>query len=380
MLKIAERGFSIVLSAVLCLVFLFVDCKALKTSARAMVLINADTLEILDFKNHNEKLPVASTTKLMTALIIAENCNLEKEIVTTAEMVTVEGSSMGLLEGDRVSYYSLLVGMMLPSGNDAANTAAISYAGSVSRFAEIMNEKAKEIGMENSHFVTPSGLHDDEHYSTAFDMALLASEVLKNETLREIVACEKKTVSFGNPPYKRTLYNHNKLLSKHEFAIGLKTGYTKKAGRCLVSAAKKDGCSVIAVTLDAPDDWNDHEKLLNYGLSVLTPKSINADVSGISIPIVGAINKTLSVEAPEIVIGHTQNSVDITYKIYHQPFLYAPVLKEQTVGFIEYYCDGRLLKTLPLKAKENIEAKEIKPKSEISKWLFNVYLLIVNCL
>ncbi len=375
-----HRCVSFILTVLFCFEIINIDSKALETSAKAMVLINADTLEILDSKNHDIKLPMASTTKLMTALIIAENCDLETEIVTTREMVTVEGSSMGLLEGDRVSFYALLVGMMLPSGNDAANTAAIAFSGSVAKFAEVMNLKAREIGMENTHFVTPSGLHDDEHYSTAFDMALLAAAVLKNDVLRQIVSCEEITLSFGNPPYKRTLYNHNKLLSRYKLAIGLKTGYTKKAGRCLVSAATDNGCTVIAVTLNAPDDWDDHERLLEFGLSVLTPRYITFDASSLYFTVVGSLKDTVSVETPDVICGMTDKEIEITYKIHHEPFLYAPVYEGQIVGSVEYYRNGKILKSMPLYSKENVFATENKPKSRFEKWLCNFYLLIVNCL
>lgn len=366
-------------------VFVFVSvplrARAVSTSAEGMVLINADTLEVLDSENADKRLPMASTTKLMTALLVAENCDIECEIVTTKEMVTVEGSSMGLLEGDKVSFYALLVGMMLPSGNDAANTAAIAVAGSVSNFAEMMNRRAKEIGMHNTNFVTPSGLDDKEHFSTAYDMALLAAEVLKNSVLRRIVASEKLTVSYGNPPYKRTLYNHNKLLSRYEFAIGLKTGYTKKSGRCLVSAAQKDGSTVIAVTLNAPDDWSDHERLLEQGLTLLKSTDMTYDVSKVKIPLVGADECDVEVETPDFLCGMTDDpKYEITHKIEHEPFLYAPISHGQTVGSVDYYCNGKLIRSMPLTAKGDISAKKPKPQSEFNKWLCIIFDLICKCI
>ena len=157
------------------------NASAVDVSAKGMVLMNADTGEILASKNAHLRLSMASTTKLMTALLLAETGTPEKTVVTTKQMVTVEGSSMGLLEGDQVSYHALLAGMLLSSGNDAANTTAIAVAGSVDKFVQMMNDRAKQIGMTNTHFVTPSGLDDDEHYSTAYEMALLAGEALKNK-------------------------------------------------------------------------------------------------------------------------------------------------------------------------------------------------------
>ena len=356
-----------------------IKADAVSVSAKGMVLINADTLEVLDSKDEHKKLPMASTTKLMTALIIAENCDLDTEIVTTHEMVAVEGSSMGLLAGDSVSYYALLVGMMLPSGNDAANTAAIAYAGSVSSFSEIMNRKAEQLSMNNTYFVNPSGLPDDEHYSTAYDMALLAAEVLKNDVLSEIVSKSSMTVSYGNPPYKRTLTNHNKLLLQNDTVIGLKTGYTKKAGRCLVSAARKNGCTVIAVTLNDPDDWDDHKKLLTYGLSLLKTKTFGIEESFVPIPVVGSDNDTIQAITPEFVCGVADDEGKITYKIYHEPFLYAPLSQGDTVGHVDYYYNGVFLISMPLKVVESISLRCVE-QGAFSKWLTEFFYLFFKCI
>ncbi len=337
------RSFTAVVLSVFLILFSFPLYANALVSAKSMVLINASTKEILMEQNAHEKLPMASTTKMMTALILAETNNLEKQITTTEKMVTVEGSSMGLLAGDTVSYYALLVGMMLSSGNDAANTTAICLAGSVEEFAKMMNERAKQIGMVNTNFVTPSGLDSDGHYSTAYDMALLAAEVISNDVLREIVSSEKLTVSFGNPPYNRTLYNHNKLLSRYESCIGIKTGYTKKAGRCLVSAAEKDGCEVIAVTLNASDDWNIHETLLKEGLSILQPTKLLADISNVYVPIVGAKTQRVGITADGITVGTLDGFLDVDYCFNLPKFLYAPIKRGQKIGTVQYLIDGKII-------------------------------------
>ena len=229
-----KRIVCVVLAALL---FPFVHTNAEMTSAKAAVLINGDTGEIIYSYNENEKLPMASTTKIMTALILCETADLSEEITVTADMLKVEGSSMGLLAGDRVTYHDLLYGMMLASGNDAANVTAISIAGSVEKFAKMMNRRAEELGLKNTHFVTPSGLDADGHYTTAYDLALLAAFALKNEDFAKAASSKSAVLNYGNPPYRRTLTNHNKLLSSFEGAVGVKTGFTKKSGRCLVSAA-----------------------------------------------------------------------------------------------------------------------------------------------
>ncbi|MCX7658505.1 MAG: D-alanyl-D-alanine carboxypeptidase, partial [Oscillospiraceae bacterium] len=214
-------------------------------SAASAVLIEAQTGKVLYAKNENEKRPMASTTKIMTALICLESGNLDEQFVVDSSAIKVEGSSMGLVEGDIVTKRSLCIGMLLPSGNDAANAAAIKIAGSFEKFAEMMNERAVKIGMLNTHFVTPSGLDADGHYSTAYDMALLAREALKNPDFKAICSQKNIKLSYGNPPYDRWLKNTNKLLTYYNGCIGVKTGFTDAAGRCLVSATERNGVCLI---------------------------------------------------------------------------------------------------------------------------------------
>ncbi|MBE6798833.1 MAG: D-alanyl-D-alanine carboxypeptidase [Ruminococcaceae bacterium] len=334
-------------------------------SAAGYALINADTLEILASGNAHKRMSMASTTKLMTALILAEQRTPFKEIVTTAEMVTVEGSSMGLKVGDTVSYYALLVGMMLPSGNDAANTAAICVAGSIENFAVLMNKRAAEIGMVNTNFVTPSGLDNEDHYSTAYDMALLAVEFLKNDMLRKIVASESIDVSFGNPPYNRRLYNHNKLLRTYEYCIGMKTGFTKKSGRCLVSAAEKEGRRVVAVTLNAPSDWSDHEKLLTFGLDNTELVDLSYNFLDDTMPVVGSYAGRIRIDSEEFYCTCTDASKDkITANLYLKPFVYAPVKIGQTVGRVDYIYGGRVIHSSRVFSVADLDAD--KPDAKVS--------------
>ncbi len=263
-------------------------------SAKHAVLIEANSGSIIFGKSEHAQASMASTTKIMTALLLCEYANLDSEITTTADMVNVEGSSMGLKAGDKVHYRDLLYGMLLASGNDAANTTAISIAGSISEFAKLMNIKARQIGMVNTNFVTPSGLDNDNHYSTAYDMALLAREALTNSDFA--VACKTKSahLEYGNPPYKRTLTNHNKLLKMYDGCAGVKTGFTKKSGRCLVSCAEKDGKKLIAVTLNASDDWNDHRKMLDFGFANVETRHLDCpDLPNIHL--LGGINSNAKI-------------------------------------------------------------------------------------
>lgn len=228
------------------------------TSARSYVVMDVSSGRVLCEKEAQVKRSIASTTKLMTALAAVEStADLSKRITVRAEH-QAEGSSMYLRVGEELSLEELLYGLLLASGNDAALAIAEGCAGSVESFVGWMNWKAAELGMENTHFANPNGLDAPEHYSTAYDMALLGCAVLQNDTLRTIVST-RSTQKAG-----RSLVNHNKLLWRYEGCTGLKTGYTDDAGRTLVSSAKREGRELVCVTLHDPSDWADHAKLLDY--------------------------------------------------------------------------------------------------------------------
>ena len=325
---------------------------AYSISAKAAVVIDGYTGEILYSQNCDTRLPMASTTKIMTALLLCEmGDDLTKEIVTTREMVTVEGSSMGLQVGDIVSYHNLLYGMMLASGNDAANTTAIAIAGSVSKFVDLMNERAIEMGLVDTQFVTPSGLDADGHYTTAYELALIAKEALENENFAKAAASQSATLCYGNPPYNRTLTNHNKLLKMHDDIVGVKTGFTKKSGRCLVSASKKDGKFVIAVTLNDGNDWADHRTLLDLGLSLIETKTFSPESAKTDIYTVNG-NK-ITAEIPSATVNVTENSA-VTYQIYMPAFLYEPIKAGELIGRICYYCNGSIVSNIPITATQSI--------------------------
>ena len=219
------------------------------TSAKASILIDADSGRVLSAQNEKAKLPMASTTKIMTTLIALEQPDLTSYFTVDPEAIKVEGSSMGLTEGDRVNLLTLCYGMILPSGNDAANVVAMRIGGSAEKFADMMNAKAAELGLKDTHFVTPSGLDADGHYTTAYDLAQLARIAMQNPLFKSICKESAAQVEFGNPPFKRWLKNHNKLIEMYDGCIGVKTGFTDAAKRCLVSAAERDGVTLICVTL-----------------------------------------------------------------------------------------------------------------------------------
>ena len=237
--------------------------EAVEVSAAAAVLMDADSGRLLYEKNGEKRMLIASTTKLMTALVALEQGGLQQEITVTGGHMA-EGSSMYLRPGEKLTLETLLYGLLLSSGNDAALAVTECMGGAVP-FVARMNEKAAELGMENTHFANPNGLDDEAHYSTAEDMAKLAAAAMDDPVLRRVAST--KTARIGG----RTLTNHNKLLSRVEGCVGLKTGYTKAAGRTLVSCAERDGVRLVAVTLQDGDDWNDHASLYEQGFRVLRP-------------------------------------------------------------------------------------------------------------
>ena len=248
--------------AALCAALAVLTCipavaEAVEVSATACVLMDADTGQVLYEKEPHRRMRIASTTKLMTALVALGQGGLEREITVTAAHMA-EGSSMYLRPGERLTTEELLYGLLLCSGNDAA-LAVTECAGGAAPFVEKMNEKAAALGMADTHFANPNGLDDEAHYSTAYDMALLGCAAVNEPTLRRMAST--RTAVVGG----RTLTNHNKLLARLEGCVGLKTGYTKAAGRTLVSCAEKDGRRLVAVTLRDGNDWNDHETLYDWG-------------------------------------------------------------------------------------------------------------------
>lgn len=327
-----------------------------EVSAECAVVISEQTGEVIFRKNDMTHHSMASTTKIMTALLAVESGRLNDEIKVSGDMLKVEGTSMGLVNGDSVSLRELVYGMLLASGNDAANVTAVYLGGNIEGFAKLMNRKASEIGMKNTNFVTPSGLDDEKHYSTAYDMALLGRYAVQNPVFRAACRAKKATLTYGNPPYKRTLYNHNRLLSSYEYALGIKTGFTKKSGRCLVSYAEKDGIGLVAVTLNAPDDWNDHRKMLDYGFSEIKTETISANLPQ-SVDVVGGNVENLAIKCEPLQYNYVTKN-DITQKIFLERFVYAPIKKGDKVGEVKLFRDGECIGISDIVAESDVEIKK----------------------
>lgn len=335
----------------------FVICSSAaypNVSASSAVLINADTEEVFFSKDSFSKREMASTTKIMTAIVAIEHGSLDEKIKIPSSAIGVEGSSLYLKEGEEMTLRELLYGLMLGSANDAAEAIAVIICGSVDSFADLMNEKAADIGLENTHFTNPHGLSEDGHYTTAFDLAKLAAYALKNETFREI--CSTRKISL---PGNRLVVNHNKLLFSFDGACGVKTGFTKNSGRCLVSAAERDGITLVAVTLNAPNDWNDHADMLEYGF--LEYELVTLAETGealFSLPIIGGEVLEINVAAEadvSVCLKKNRGSVVEHLEIIRPRF--APVYKGEPVGRVVYTLDGKEIASSPLVATEYVGVK-----------------------
>ncbi len=264
-IEIYKGGFIMKKISLLSVFFLFflslapMGVHAVSVSASSAVLTDAKSGEFLFEKNSSSPLPMASTTKIMTAICAIENCNTNIPIIIDERAVGIEGSSIYLKNGERMTVKELLYGLMLNSGNDAAAAIAIAVSGSEEDFAVLMNDTAKRLGALNTNFTNPSGLYDDAHFTTARDLAKITAYAMQNPLFRHIVGT--KTQKISAPEGSRYLKNHNRLLRELEGCTGVKTGYTKRCGRCLVSARVQGDREYIAVTLNAPDDWRDHRAM-----------------------------------------------------------------------------------------------------------------------
>ncbi len=317
--------------------------------------MEADTGRVLYAQNADQRRSIASVTQLMTALVAVERAgDLDEVVRVDPAAAGVEGSSIYLSAGEELPLRHLLYGLLLNSGNDAAVAIAIHCAGDVDTFVAWMNEKAAQLGMADSHFENPNGLDQEGHYSTAFDLTLLAREVLKDPVLSQMAAT--RSITLGT----RTLVNHNKLLWRYEGCVGLKTGYTTQAGRTLVSAARRGETTLIAVTLRDGNDWADHAELFDYGFSTYRSHLLARDGKDLgAVPVSGSL-----VPAVRVVTGGgaryplAQNE-QVTAKLELPRRLAAPILAGQTVGALKFYLGGTVIGEIPLVAL-NAAPKHLK--------------------
>lgn len=319
-------------------------------SAKSAILYEPKTGSVLFSKDTHTRREIASTTKIMTAVVVLENVELDELVTVPNSCTGIEGTSLYLKEGEKLTVSDLLYGMLLKSGNDAATVLA-DYVGegSVEHFVDMMNKKAESIGLFDTHFKNPSGLPDDEHYSTAYDMARLTAYAMQNPNFSEIVSTKDRAIA------GRSLKNHNKLLWQYDGANGVKTGFTKAAGRCLVSSAEREGLGLIAVTLSAPDDWNDHGALFDYGFSNYELFSENKFDEIASLPVVGGKGTTVNVSVEEDICFLAQKNDLFERTVLVPKFLYAPVKTGDEVGKIIYKVNGEEVCSVSIISNDTVD-------------------------
>lgn len=350
------------MAAVIAAAIFLAPVRVSAVSARRGILMDAQTGRILFQKNADEQSLIASTTKIMTALIVCEQCNVLDRMRIPKEAVGIEGSSMYLQEGEVLTLQELLYGLMLRSGNDAAVALAIYCGGTVEGFAHLMNDKARQLGMTNSHFENPNGLDSPGHYSTARDLAILASYAMKNPIFAKTVST--KTVSCGN----RALTNHNKLLWQVEGADGVKTGYTKAAGRILVSSAVRQGRRLICVTIDDPNDWQDHAAMLDDGFSHyrIQPVIHAGQVLG-KVEILGGESQAVKLIAGEDFSYALAKEEQVRIRLSGPGFTYAPVSQGQIAGYAHICISDQAVGKVPLYYEETVERQKEPERSFFQK-------------
>jgi len=354
-----------------CALFPFRAYAAPDVSARAAVLYQPDCGIFAYEKNADTRLPMASTTKVMTALISLKLADTDTVFTVPAEACGIEGSSVYLKAGDRLTCRELLYALLLRSANDAAAALALCISGSFEAFAEEMNREAARLGLNNTHFANPHGLDSEEHYSSARDLALLLAEAMQNEEFAKISGTPKYTLTFTDRA--QVLHNHNKLLYMRDDVLGGKTGFTKKSGRCLVSAAKRDGVQLIAVTLSAPNDWKDHGDLFDYGYSLFEEKQLISENDVFRVPISGSIGEYATCRPAESfsAVVPKNGTHGITCNTLLPSIRFAPVRTGDALGIAEIQINGNTLCSIVLLADKDMPEKNTNKHPSLLRRFFH---------
>lgn len=349
--------------------------EAPKINSRYAIVLDRESKSIIYGKNEQKKTKMASTTKVMTSLIVIENANLNDIVEISAKAAGTGGSKLKIKKGDKISVKDLLYGLMLRSGNDAAVALAEYVGGSINGFAELMNKKANDIGLENTHFVTPHGLDSEEHYTTPYELAILTDYALKNEIFAKIV--QTKTCNISINGYSRTISNTNELLGNLNGVYGVKTGFTNGAGRCLVTAIKRDNLDVICVVLGADtkkDRTQDSIKLIEYTFNNFKKVNIEEkiveefnkwkNINEERINIEKGVSDVIKIELEEYnlkkypIKNNTEDKILINIQC--NTNLIAPVEKNSEIGKLTVLYNNNIIQEIKIITAETIRKKDIK--------------------
>lgn len=327
--------------------------KSLVVDARCAIALDSKTKIVLYEKNSYELVPMASTTKIMTALVALKYGDLDKKIEISEKAAGIRGSIVGYKKGEKISLKELLFGLMLRSGNDAAIAIAEGISGSVEEFAKLMNEYAGEIGVINTHFQTPHGLDKDEHYTTAYDLAIVTAKAQENKLFNEIVS--SRDVDGKAYGFTRSFHNINKILWEMPEATGVKTGFTGKAGKCLVTSAKVQNNDVIVVVLNCTPRWKETKRIYEYVNKNYQFKKMFS--KGDTVGEVALDKGTIKLQCPDDITIPTKNEVEYNVKVIKPEKVTSSIYKGDKVGTISIYADGQKIYSNSLEAGNNYKVR-----------------------
>lgn len=348
------RQLSLLLSLLLASFVLPAAAEERLVAAEGAVLMEANSERVLYEQDAAVRLPMASTTKVMTAILAIESRQPNLLVTVADEAIGTEGSSMYLKKGEKIRLIDLVYGLMLTSGNDAAVAIACAVAGDVPSFVSMMNRKAQELGLSDTHFVTVNGLHDDQHFTTAKDLARLAAYALRDPDFCTVVSTQYHTTEGGT--VRHTLKNKNKLLWNYEGATGVKTGYTMKAGKCLVFSAERDGMQLVGVVLNCPAMWDAAVKLLDHGFGLYSLQPLYDASRPLSIPVANGTKKALCI-APKLGILYPlrkDGSETVTLERSLPESAAAPIEAGDRIGTLQVCINGSTVASVPLIAAETV--------------------------
>jgi D-alanyl-D-alanine carboxypeptidase (penicillin-binding protein 5/6) len=322
--------------------------------------MDAGSGRILYDENSRERLPQASLTKIMTALLVIENGDLNKDIQISTNAAKTPESGINLQPGETLTRQQLLYACMLHSANDAATALAESVSGNEQAFVNLMNQRAQQLGMQDTHFCNPHGLENKNHYSSAYDLALLTRQAMSNPIFRQVVATRTTTIPWAGHPQDRTLVNENRLLYRYDGAIGVKTGYTKEAGNCVVGTAQRGNMILIAISMDSPTVYDDLERMLDYGFTHYQMVALEKS-DQIAVPVkvlMGQVSTVTARPASDLVVAATaEEASQLTYKVAPRSQVFAPVKQGEPMGVCQIYLKGTKIGEVDLLADSAVPIK-----------------------